>query len=831
MRVPEWTRKAARKAGLIYAGLLLWWSVEILAGFYLEVPLIEPNLSSILVGLLVYLGLTVVVVGTEEWVRGVLPGVWRWAMVGLLAGLIVIKLELVHPLALTAVLVLLAGLLGLLKAVSAEGAAGTSAGLMWMLALSPDWSLVLPSGALPEVLAGVGAVLLMIAVLRALQGLRSRSWIPHGTVRPVVVCAVLVVVVTSGYFWTRTGAPDAPKDYFSGTVPDVRLPADRTLAEMPNIILISVDTLRADAVPPHAEKSLELPALRTLQDDSVRYSQMISTSSWTLPSHASLFTGLLPMEHGAVKDRRSRIYASVPSYVQQLRRLGYRTGAFTGGGWIDPEFGFGRGFRRFWKNQDESNRRSRIFHPGFLSFEDGSRKTDWTRDECLRRRAERFLRHFCVNVQEAKRWIQDGRDSSQPFFLFLHTFRVHDYGRAYPKDVRRLKREHPGLARALFQDRPEFDVFRRPLSDTSTRIFRQRFSEMDGEFQTVFQRLDRVPLRFRRALKHWIGMLPSSSWEMLKVLSPARKKELLYRFALVGRAVKERPVPLTLRRTSLPLILASPQNRLEGHLRILRERADYTEGHIETLRKLTRRQMEGRRHLYRYGLERMDRSLEDFLQFLRFNDLYEDSVILFISDHGEGFSLDPLVIGHGRRDLLDHRGQLHDVLIRVPFWMKLPGSERSNQTVTDPRQIFEVFPLLFRKMGVTGYRPHGHPFGTDPGSDGPPLPGRNLVVSSVSEMDGGGRLTPQYAVRSERYKLVRHWNSGLSRFFRLPEESGDKERSVPPNEVPEEERARLQEHMDRLLEHYRSLPDPYRDREFRKSPEIRRTLRGLGYMQ
>src|SRR5688572_13996204 len=108
----------------------------------------------------------------------------------------------------------------------------------------------------------------------------------------------------------------------------------------PHVILISIDTLRRDALAAFEPGAGALPALDRLAAESVRFEHALSSASWTLPAHASLLTGLYPDRHGAT-DRRVTLAAEVATLGELLAARGYETAAFTGGGFLDPEYGLG----------------------------------------------------------------------------------------------------------------------------------------------------------------------------------------------------------------------------------------------------------------------------------------------------------------------------------------------------------------------------------------------------------------------------------------------------------------------------------------------------------
>jgi len=98
--------------------------------------------------------------------------------------------------------------------------------------------------------------------------------------------------------------------------------------EHPPVILISIDTLRADHVSALGGRTVATPHIDALASDAIVFRNAWSHSPLTLPSHVSVFTGLLPPEHGVRDNGGYRFDASAhPTLAGLLRASGYRTGA------------------------------------------------------------------------------------------------------------------------------------------------------------------------------------------------------------------------------------------------------------------------------------------------------------------------------------------------------------------------------------------------------------------------------------------------------------------------------------------------------------------------
>jgi arylsulfatase A-like enzyme len=133
--------------------------------------------------------------------------------------------------------------------------------------------------------------------------------------------------------------------------------------EAPDVILVVMDTTRADRLGVYGNPRDVSPRLDAFARDGVVFRNAWSTASWTLPSHASMFTGLYPSAHGAhitpdvdqdsLGDNPPRLAASAVTLAELLAENGYRTGAVAGAGWLAPEFGLLQGYEM----QDAENLR------------------------------------------------------------------------------------------------------------------------------------------------------------------------------------------------------------------------------------------------------------------------------------------------------------------------------------------------------------------------------------------------------------------------------------------------------------------------------------------
>jgi arylsulfatase A-like enzyme/Flp pilus assembly protein TadD len=174
-------------------------------------------------------------------------------------------------------------------------------------------------------------------------------------------------------------------------------PSGNSTGGPPNVILISVDTLRADHLSAYGYAKLHTPNIDSLAAQGILFEQAISPVPLTLPAHASLLTGTLPVFHG-IRDNTGFVLSQKHSTLAQALRLhGYRTGAFVGSFILDSRFGLDHGFEEYYDN-----------------FESETLET--AKLDISERRAEDVL-------VEARRWIS--QKAGADFFAFIHLFDPH----------------------------------------------------------------------------------------------------------------------------------------------------------------------------------------------------------------------------------------------------------------------------------------------------------------------------------------------------------------------------------------------------------------------
>lgn len=189
---------------------------------------------------------------------------------------------------------------------------------------------------------------------------------PAFTARRPLLASLLALVVSA------CGADSGPKD-------------DRR----PNVLVVSLDTLRADRLGTYGYERGTSPNLDALGLDGIVFDNLSAPSSKTASSHMSMFTGVHTGAHGIINfttDVGRAASAELPLVAELFSAAGYDTAAFTGGGMLRAELGFARGFDVF---DHRGGGAQQVFDRG-------------------------------------REWFATTASSDRPFFLLLHTYEVHD---------------------------------------------------------------------------------------------------------------------------------------------------------------------------------------------------------------------------------------------------------------------------------------------------------------------------------------------------------------------------------------------------------------------
>jgi arylsulfatase A-like enzyme len=199
-----------------------------------------------------------------------------------------------------------------------------------------------------------------------------------------------------------------------------------------NVVVIVMDTVRAGSLHPSTDRR-EL--LSTISEQSTAFRQTVTSAPWTLPSHASLFTGTTPSKHGAHAGHK-HLNDTLITLPEILQTHEYETVAVSNNTWISEEFGFGQGFETFYKTwqfvQSETDL-GRIARQ-----EEGlDRLTEATKalfnGNPITNLTNAIYGQFFRKTEDdgaarTNEWIKDWlttRNDSRPFFLFVNYLEPH----------------------------------------------------------------------------------------------------------------------------------------------------------------------------------------------------------------------------------------------------------------------------------------------------------------------------------------------------------------------------------------------------------------------
>ena len=227
-------------------------------------------------------------------------------------------------------------------------------------------------------------------------------------------------------------------------------------APIRNVLLISIDTLRADHLGAYGHERPTSPNLDRLARAGVLFEDATTTSPWTLPAHVSLLTGLYPDGHG-VRTNKHFLGRGIPTLAQLLADEGFETGAVVNGYFVGARFGLARGF------------------DSYEMFEEDQSRTGAARDV----------------TGAGIRWLRDRRDRRN--FLFLHYFDVHSsyqsaakYERMFIEKPNRLTGD---IIELMMVNHGDFEPTDEDL-DHFARLYDAGIRQLDDALARLFEFLD-----------------------------------------------------------------------------------------------------------------------------------------------------------------------------------------------------------------------------------------------------------------------------------------------------------------------------------------------------
>ena len=426
-----------------------------------------------------------------------------------------------------------------------------------------------------------------------------------------------------------------------------------------NVVVIVLDTLRADRLGCYGYARETSPNLDRLASEGFLFENTVTASPWTAPSLISLMTSLYPAAHDVRDTPHPGLLAEgVTTLAEILRERGYETAAFTEGGYAKSDFGLGQGFELYPEEAiDAEAGHAIVGHPS----------------------------RIVENVGRTVRWL--GERTDRPFFLFFHTYEVHAPYRAPEAHVHRFL---PG-----YDEQREHDAVR----SVTERWNASREIDRDGALTVAMHR--------RRCAQ----------------------QDDLPRFA-DPYAYSDRTAELGLAPEQL------------AHLPEMRERMN---------------------DLYDAGIRHADEQVERILAVLRERRMLDNTLVVFVSDHGEGLG------EHGR---LEHGEVLYGEVLLVPLILRVPEPlrrdlPRSGRVEPIVRTV-DVLPTVLDLLAI----PH----------DGLPMQGSSLL----GLMKGGSEDRPGFShartverpfdteesVRMGPWRLILDTASGATLLYDLRSDPG-----------------------------------------------------------
>jgi arylsulfatase A-like enzyme len=471
----------------------------------------------------------------------------------------------------------------------------------------------------------------------------------------------------------------------------------------PNVLLIVLDTVRADHLSVYGYARPTTPGLERFAREGVTFEQALAPAPWTLPSHATLFTGLYPVQHHAGRFH-PRLDEHLTTLPELLHGQGYQTVAFSNNTWISRATNFHQGFDHFedfrgiWRVWRSASRLLavqvyRLFVPGQLH---GDRSGG-----------------AGVTNRAIRRWFDTQYDSTRPFLLFINYLDAHfPYHAPDPYWRKFVEPSHQALATKLLDAKAQDEA-------------------------------DYTP--------------PPINWQAEKwgALTDLYDGELFY----------------------------------------------------------------------------LDAMLTELFDDLRRRGLFDDTLVVVTSDHGEHL---------GEHELFLHRFSVYEPTLRIPLLMRLPGRLPAGLRVSDWVGLPDVFPTILRLVAV----------------DTPPdvlaaLPGRSLVGSPVAVPPGRmllgdyevpDNLLPRYRqktkVTDERYfrrglRSLHYGNwkfilgsDGRNELYDLEQDPSEMNDLVQQD--PEQARA-METHLQEVLAGLPKMSDAEATGEL--DDETKAQLRALGYIE
>lgn len=271
------------------------------------------------------------------------------------------------------------------------------------------------------------------------------------------------------------------------------------MSQPPNVVLIVLDTVRRDRVSAYGYDRETTPAFDAFAEGATLFSDAVSQSSWSIPSHASLLTGEYPSDHGATTVRP--VLRTNESLPVRLRHGGYETYAFSPNVYVRPATGFGTGFDEFHSG--------RVEPPEWCVSRLAPILNRTTSAPRMRRPMERLFNRWLLRgratgtvpprthgVAEAVESVLE--TATEPVFLFVNLPHAHLPRSPAPRHRDRFVDEHLPVDAVVTNERSH-NLGKYTMDNDAMRAMSDLYDAdlrtLDDHFQDVLDALDRSGVR------------------------------------------------------------------------------------------------------------------------------------------------------------------------------------------------------------------------------------------------------------------------------------------------------------------------------------------------
>jgi len=543
----------------------------------------------------------------------------------------------------------------------------------------------------------------------------------------------------------------------------------------PNIIFVAVDTLRADYLKLYNPlAAVDTPHISALAEDGVTFENTFAQSSWTKASFGTIFSGMYPEGHTAT-GKASALPDEVDTIAEKLNEAGYFTKGYSNNPNITSVFNYDQGFHDYVDLKPD------------LYFGAGPSSEKLVLYDILRKVVQTFYKQMGnrivitdfyqpadVVTDIALDWIDgDERPDDAPFYLFLHYMDPHD-------PFRDPERPGKGYARVQLGNPDPAQVIERAAKVGPLEMGDQAVVTIDGTVEGVA--LPPIP---RQEILLGQGELP---FEMEAAIAGAE----------AGEAVT----------CSVTYDANYPNEQLAGktaeYAIEVREAYD-----VHTYVDVFKRS-------YNYEITTLDEELGRLFAGLKERGLYDDSLIVFTSDHGEEFH------EHGG---WWHGLSLYEEQICIPLVIKLDGNQMAGQRTSDMARHIDLAPTLSYFAGaVPSQSWKGVPLFIDDSF------GNEEIVDTYAHLDFEGIRLRSW--RTDKMKLIEanednKRNYAPIEIYNLVKDPGEQENLAgDPNMTPVIEQ--FQQFIDQMEAFIKEgAAEPATDTEATK--EMQEQLESLGY--